>query len=251
MLYFWEKTFSLMEIEICVASLTSIKNAADAGADRVELCAALEVGGLTPSFGLIQAAVALNLLPIHCLIRPRSGNFSYTDSELEIFQADVLQAKQLGCAAAVVGVLNAHFEVDVKAMKTILEIASPMKVVFHRAFDVIPNPFIALEQLIDLGVDTILTSGQKETAFEGRSCLVELQERSQGRITIMPGSGVNASNCEWYKNQNFKAIHLSGAKALPQLPIPVGVNAEISFLSQIQKESDVEQIKRVVEIIKG
>jgi copper homeostasis protein len=235
-----------MLVEVCVSSLQSIKNAHRAGADRIELCTALGIGGITPSQGFIREAVGLDLLPIHCLIRPRESHFFYSESECQIIEQDILTAKELGCAGVVVGALTSEFTLDVKRLGRWKELAGMINITFHRAFDVVVNPFEALEQLIELGYDCILTSGQEEKALSGFDNLERLHKQAGDRITIMPGSGINEKNSAQFKTAGFRAIHLSGSQNIPPIPIPKNVNHELSFLSQPIGESSEKIIKAVV-----
>jgi copper homeostasis protein len=236
-----------MLVEVCVTALNSIKNAAAAGANRVELCSALGVGGVTPSAGLILEAVKLNLLPIHCLIRPREGHFTYTSEEVTVVEQDILTAKELGCKGVVIGALTPEFHLDVKRLKRWKALAGDMYVTFHRAFDVVQEPLQALEQLIDLGFDCVLTSGQEEKAIQGFSALEEWNKKLGERIVIMPGSGISEKNCVQFKEAGFKALHLSGSIAIDPILIPKGVNREMSFLHQTIVESNFLILKNVVQ----
>ena len=238
-----------MIIEVCVTTLNSIKNAAKAGANRVELCSALGVGGVTPSAGLILEAVKLNVLPIHCLIRPREGHFSYTPEEVAIIEQDILTAKELGCKGVVIGALTPEFNLDVKRLKKWKALAGDMYVTFHRAFDVVQEPLKALEQLIDLGFDCVLTSGQEEKAIQGFSALEEWNKKLGERIVIMPGSGVSEKNCVQFKEAGFKALHLSGSAAIDPILIPQGLNRDMSFLHQRIVESNFLILKNVVQYV--
>lgn len=238
-----------MIIEVCVTALNSIKNAAKAGANRVELCSALGVGGVTPSAGLILEAVKLNVLPIHCLIRPREGHFSYTPEEVAIIEQDILTAKELGCKGVVIGALTPEFNLDVKRLKKWKALAGDMYVTFHRAFDVVQEPLKALEQLIDLGFDCVLTSGQEEKAIQGFSALEEWNNKLGERIVIMPGSGISEKNCVQFKEAGFKALHLSGSAAIDPILIPQGVNRDMSFLHQRIVESNFLILKNVVQYV--
>ena len=240
-----------MLVEVCVSSILSIQNAAAAGADRIELCAALEVGGLTPSWGLIKEAVALEVLPIHCLIRPRQGHFTYSKSECNIIEQDIVRAKKMGCAGVVIGALTSDFTLDLEVLRTWERLAGEMKITFHRAFDVIPNPEVALRQLIDLGFDCVLTSGQQEKALDGIENLKRWNAEFGSQINIMPGSGVGVSNVERFKEAGFTSLHLSGGKDGTPLSIPKGVNQELSFLHQSIRESDTETLRLVVQGFKS
>ena len=182
--------------EACVDSVESALNAQAAGAARVELCANLLEGGTTPSSGMVQHVCQLLHIPVHVIIRPRGGDFCYSDPEFQVMLADVDRACALGVAAIVTGVLLAHGEVDTERTAALMERARPLRVTFHRAFDVTRDPLQALDQLIGLGVDALLTSGQQRTALEGAELLSALVRRAAGRVEIMAGGGVSESNVQ-------------------------------------------------------
>ncbi|MDA9851782.1 copper homeostasis protein CutC [Flavobacteriaceae bacterium] len=240
-----------MQVEVCASSISSIKNAAAAGADRIELCAALEVGGLTPSFGLIKEAIALELLPIHCLIRPRQGHFFYTKDEISIIEQNIISAVALGCHGIVVGIHTQDFNLDLPLLKKWRLLAENRYLTFHRAFDVLIEPAKALEQLIDMGFDCVLTSGQHEKAEDGLENLKRWNANFGSQISIMPGSGVGDSNVELFKKAGFSSLHLSGSKELPSLFLPDGVNHDLSFLHQPLRESNQEVLQQVVQAFKS
>ncbi len=240
-----------MIIEVCASSILSIKNAFNANADRIEICSALDIGGLTPSFGLLKEAIDLKLLPINCLIRPREGHFFYSKEETKIIEKDIISALDAGCNGIVVGVHSENFELDVQLLKKWRHLAKSVYFTFHRAFDVLINPEKALEQLIDIGFDCVLTSGQNEKAIDGIKNLKYWNKKFGSKITIMPGGGINISNCEYFKNAGFTSVHLSGRKKNIKIPIPREVNKELSFLNQIYKECDFKIIDEVVKKIKS
>ncbi|MFZ9075314.1 MAG: copper homeostasis protein CutC [Flavobacteriaceae bacterium] len=239
-----------MLVEVCVASLSSISNAEQAGADRIELCSALEVGGLTPSAGFIKEAVGLNSLPIHCLIRPRQGHFYFSKEEIKIIENNIQFAADAGCSGVVLGAHNSEFKLDYALLKKWKALAGGMYCTFHRAFDVLVDPEQALEQLIDLGFDCVLTSGQFERAEEGFENLNKWNTQYGQHITIMPGSGVSIENCLMFKQAEFKALHLSGSSECPPLVLPDGVNQSLSFLNQPLRESNTEVLKKFVQKVK-
>ncbi len=150
-----------MKLEICTNSYQSAKNAQDAGAHRIELCQELAVGGITPSYGLLKEVIGNLKIPVFVLIRPRGGNFVYSNAEFDIMKIDIQLCKDLGCHGIVSGVLNSDKTIDLKRTKELIELSQPLPFTFHRAFDVIVNSKEALEQLIDLGVERVLTSGQE------------------------------------------------------------------------------------------
>lgn len=239
-----------MTVEVCAENLPSIESAAKAGADRIELCSELEVGGITPSYGFIQAAVAAGKLPIHVLIRPRSGHFCYTNAELKIIEKDIMTARDLGCQGVVVGALQQDFTLPHTLLEHWVKLAQPLEITFHRAFDVVVEPKKALLDLIALGFDRILTSGQADNAVKGLPVLQKLLKDSRGQITIMPGGGIRPENCKVFKNAGFEAIHFSASRALPKLAIPSNVPKGISFLAQKVSASDCDTIQRIVNAVK-
>lgn len=185
----------MYKFENCANSVESCLEAQRAGIDRVELCAGIPEGGTTPSYGdILVARKLLTTTKLHVIIRPRGGDFLYSDLEKEIMLEDVRMARRLGVDGVVFGALTAEGDVDMKFMRQLMKEAEGMSVTFHRAFDVCRDPFLALEQIIELGCHRILTSGQMPKAEEGVELLHELVERASKRIIIMPGCGVNASN---------------------------------------------------------
>ena len=183
-----------MKFEICSNSIESCLAAANAGADRVELCSSLSEGGVTPSYSVVEYCVKELPIATNVLIRPRGGDFVYTDLEIEIMKRDIEIFRSIGVDGIVVGCLTNDGDIDTRAMGLLIESAEGMSVTFHRAFDLCQNSLLALETIISLGCERILTSGQAPTAFDGRTLLKELNQKSAGRITIMPGCGVNIDN---------------------------------------------------------
>jgi copper homeostasis protein len=182
------------ELEVIAFTIESCAIIQQSGAHRIELCDNATEGGTTPSYGMIKAArekVSIDLFPI---IRPRGGNFLYNEDEFKIILQDVKLCKQLGCDGVVIGLLNAHGSIDIKRTAQIIEAAQPMQVTFHRAFDRCKEPFEALEQLVQLGCNRILTSGQQPLATEGADLIAQLVKAAAERIIIMPGSGVRKDN---------------------------------------------------------
>jgi copper homeostasis protein len=177
-------------LEICAESLESCLAARAGGADRIELCSSLLVGGLTPSHGLLRRALEQSGLPIHVLVRPRSGDFCYTEAETEIIRADIDHVKALGGSGCVIGALLPDGTVDVEQIKALVDYAAPLEVTFHRAFDHTPDLHEALEQVIASGCHRVLTSGGQPKALEGAPMLRQLVEQAAGRIRIAAGGGV-------------------------------------------------------------
>lgn len=205
-----------MIIEACVNSAISAIEAMKGGADRVELCENLHDGGTTPSAGTIKFARHNLHIGLYVMIRPRGGDFLYSSDEFGIMKHDIGVARELGADGVVFGILNADGSIDTVRMKTLIELARPMGVTCHRAFDMTNDPFTALEDLILLGVDRILTSGQRPTAPEGADLIRNLIVRAAGRIIIMPGSGVKEHNIiELARNTGATEFHIHLEKQEP------------------------------------
>lgn len=181
-------------IEIATSDFETTQAAVAGGADRIELCANLSEGGTTPSAGMIEQCSKAFETPIYPIIRPRGGDFLYTNEEFEIMLRDVLVCKQSGCAGIVTGMLAADGTIDERQLSTLVKVAWPMKVTFHRAFDRCKDAFQALEIIINAGCERILTSGQQPTAMQGIQLIKELVAAAGNRIIIMPGSGVREDN---------------------------------------------------------
>lgn len=186
-----------VRIEACVNSVESAIEAQKGGAYRVELCENLFDGGTTPSFGSIEAASRHLEIKLNVMIRPRGGDFHYSDLELEIMRADVLAARAAGVDGIVFGILNTNGTINVEQSRELMSLAGDMSTTCHRAFDMCADPLATLEVLIELGFDRVLTSGQRPSAMEGRELLARLVDHAAGRIVVMPGVGIDADNiCE-------------------------------------------------------
>lgn len=183
-----------MTLEICTGSIESVLAAKAGGAQRVELCSALAEGGVTPSVGLMREARRVGDIKINVLIRPRGGDFLYTDEEVRIMEEDIRMARDIGADGVVIGALTREGDVDMTVCRRLMEAAGEMSVTFHRAFDMVRDMDKALEDVIALGCDRILTSGLMPTAEQGVQNLRALVEKAKGRISIMPGSGVSPEN---------------------------------------------------------
>lgn len=234
-----------MILEICANSFQSALNAQNAGAHRIELCSELSVGGITPSFGLLKKVAETLTIPVHVLIRPRSGDFCFSAEAFDIIKHDIQLCKELGFAGIVSGVLNTDNTIDLIRTKQLIALAKPLTFTFHRAFDRVPNPFEALKLLIDLGVDRILTSGQKSTAEAGIELLIQLNERANQQIILLPGSGINPENAALFKNAGFNEIHTSASKI-----IEYSSENDDYFENTRQTASDVSIIKAILKTIK-
>lgn len=181
-------------LEICAFSLDACTKAELAGANRIELCAGPNEGGTTPAYSLIKKACEMLSIPIVPIIRPRGGDFNYSPDEFEMMIEDVKMCKKLGCFGVALGVLNSDNTVDKERMKKLIQTATPMQITFIRAFDLTPDPFKALNDLIKIGCNRILTSGQQLKAEDGTKLLKELIYKAGDSISIMPGSGINPLN---------------------------------------------------------
>jgi copper homeostasis protein len=181
-------------LEICAGSVESAIAARDGGAARIELCAALEIGGTTPSAGLIAEARKIEGIVLNVIIRPRGGDFLYNEHEAACMEQDIRTCRQLGADGVVIGALTAEGDIDTALCKRLIDAADGMSITFHRAFDMCRDPKRALEELIAIGCDRVLTSGQAATAEAGLPLLKELVQQAAGRISIMPGCGVNSGN---------------------------------------------------------
>ncbi len=197
-------------VEICAQSLTSAKIAQDEGAERIELCSALELGGITPSYAVLKAVRKALSIEICVLVRPRGGDFVHSDDEFELIKQDILVCRDLGMDAIVVGILTPNGELDVPRMKTLFDLAQPMQTVCHRAFDRLKNYENTLAQLLEIGYDRVLTSGTAPTAIEGATTLRKMVEQSQNRIKILAGGGVTSENVmELIEKTSVSEVHLS------------------------------------------
>lgn len=196
-----------MKLEICIDSVESAIEAQHAGADRVELCAGLIEGGTTPSAGTIKAVRQHTKLGVMVIIRPRAGDFLFSDLETEVMLEDIHTAKALGADGVVVGCLKADGSLDIEKSKALIKAARPLQVTYHRAFDLCKDPFAALEQVIEMGCERLLTSGQEASVLEGIDLIRELNQRAKGRTIIMPGGGLTPRNVK-------KIVELSGVSEI-------------------------------------
>lgn len=216
-----------MLVEVCANSLESALNAQTAGADRIELCAELGVGGITPSYGLISLVKEKLSIPVHVLVRPRSGHFTYSNTEFDVMINDIKFCKEMGVDGIVSGVLNADATLDIARTKQIIALSRPLHFTFHRAFDWVADAKETLKQLESLKVDAILTSGKHLTAESGMETLNDLNTMAT-ETTIMAGAGVNLNNVHLFKEIGLKAVHLSGTTFNNE----VSLNQKISMNSK-------------------
>ena len=206
---------SRIELEICAFSVESAVSAQRAGADRVELCSSFAEGGLTPSAGAIRMARKLLNIDLYVIIRPRGGDFCYSDMEIEQMRRDIEHAKNSGANGVVLGVLQPNGHVNIIRTRELAQHAAPLKVTFHRAFDLTVNPLRALDDIVLSGCHRILTSGQKATAIEGLETIRKMTAYAAGRVDIMAGSGVNPENARKLIEAGVQALHFSAKKIKP------------------------------------
>lgn len=242
-------------LEICVDSVESAINAQIAGADRVELCDNLPEGGTTPSFGTIKSARENLTLGLHVIIRPRGGDFLYTEGEYNIMKRDIEKCGEIGADGVVIGILRSDGAVDTERTAELVRFAKPMSVTFHRAFDMCSDPVKGLEDILSAGARRILTSGQKNTVPEGASLIRKLVEQAGSRIIIMPGSGLDESNISaMAKATGAVEFHLTGRKTVESKMvfrrngIPMGGVPDIPEFSR--KVADPERIRKIINILK-
>lgn len=211
----------MITLEICVDRIDSLQAAIAGGAHRIELCGALDLGGLTPSYGLIASAVTLaqtapQPVAVMVMIRPHAGRFTYSIAEVHAMQRDIDAAKQLGADGIVLGALDTRGHVDESVVRDLLAAARPLSVTFHRAFDLVPQPLAAIDQLCALGVDRVLTSGQAATALAGAPLIERLVRHVGSTIAIMAGAGVNSRNArEIIRMTGVRELHASARARAP------------------------------------
>ena len=237
-----------VKFEICCGSLESALNAQQAGADRVELCSALALGGITPSYGLIEQARKRLKIDVNVLIRPRHGDFLYEPEEVAVMIADIQACARIGVNGVVIGALDAYGNVDMDSCRAMVAVARHLglSVTFHRAIDRARDIFQALEEAVSLGVDRVLTSGGKPSAMEGLEVLGQMNRLAAGRTIIMPGAGVNAGNIkEILEVTGASEIHFSGSQTYDS---PMLYRGGVSFTPDslggdfTRTESSVEKI---------
>jgi copper homeostasis protein len=194
-------------VEVCADSVASAFAAERGGGARIELCSGLVEGGITPSLGLMEAVRAAVSIPVRVMIRPRGGDFCYDGGEFQVMRRDIEVAKSAGMDGVVLGILDAQGNVDVTRTQQLVELARPMQVTFHRAFDMTADLFRALEEVRAAGADRVLTSGGEQTAMEGQATIQRLMKQSCGRIKVMAGSGIKPENAR-------RLIEMTGAKEI-------------------------------------
>lgn len=245
-------------LEACVDSVESALAAARGGASRLELCGSLVIGGTTPNPWLFQEIRKHTDIRIHVLIRPRFGDFCYTNEEFVLIREAVKEFRKLGAEGVVIGCLKPDGTMNMEQMKILMEEAEGMSVTLHRAFDVCADPYETMEQAISLGIDTILTSGQKNVCTLGTDLLRDLVEKSAGRIKIQVGSGVNAAVIrEIYPKTGATAFHMSGKKTLDSEMKyrKEGVNMGLPSFSEFEvwrtDETAIREARQVLDQFEG
>jgi len=238
-----------MLIEVCANSLESARNAQEAGADRIELCTALGLGGITPSFGLLQKVREEITIPVRVLIRPRGGDFIYSETEFEIMKANIAHCVDLGFDGVVSGILNANFDIDLNRTRQLRDCSKDKGFTFHRAFDWVNNPIDALSVLESIGVDTILTSGQKAKAINGISLLKTLQDKAK-KCTILVGGGIDLANASIFKQEGFSNLHLSGTVVENKVDLTgkISMNSSAHLEEHTTRITSKERIKDIVKL---
>ncbi|EAR02245.1 copper homeostasis protein CutC [Maribacter sp. HTCC2170] len=240
-----------MLVEVCSNSLESALNAQKAGADRIELCSELSVGGITPSYGLLKSVKEHIEIPVHVLIRPRSGDFTFSDLEFNLMKKNIELCVDLGFDGIVSGILHADFTLDVERTKILIDMARDLKFTFHRAFDWVADPMLTMEQLQTLGVDYILTSGQQNSALTGLELLTEINKVGT-TCSIMPGGGIKEENVHHFKNKGFNVIHLTGGKYEQKLAkeVKVTMNSPSLLYDQGVYVSNTQTLENVLREVK-
>lgn len=242
------------QLEICCFSLQSALNAQEGGANRIELCDNMFEGGTTPSFGLMKQVREKLTIDVNVIIRPRGGDFLYTSDEFSIMENDILKCKEIGVDGVVFGILLENGEIDRKRALELVKLANPMSVTFHRAIDMSNNLLLALKALIEIGVDRVLTSGGKQTAWKGKDMIRDMVNSSNGLIKIMAGSGVNENNivklCDYTNAHEF---HFSAKQLIKGRMKYKNPEINMGGLKGIPEydyyEADINKIKRVTQIL--
>ncbi|MFK8038355.1 MAG: copper homeostasis protein CutC [Crocinitomicaceae bacterium] len=230
-----------MIFEICADNLETAMVGSTLGCNRVELCSALTIGGLTPSFGLIKACAEATDLEIHAMIRHQEGNFVLNDTDLEIMKSDIVMAKNAGAVGVVFGCLTVYNEVDIEKLKVLVDLAKSIKLVvtFHRAFDFVSDPLKSINELIDLSIDRVLTSGQKSSAENGVDLIRELVEFSNNRIEVMAGSGVNVNNALLLAEAGVDSLHFTAY---------INSESNLSLGMGSKNMPDIDKIKSILNL---
>lgn len=232
-------------IEVCIDNITALPIAQNSGANRIELCSALALGGLTPSHGYMMQAKAIAKVPVYAMIRSRDGDFIFQDHEKESMLADIANVKKIGLNGVVIGALTADGKIDLDFVRAMVKEAGSLGVTFHRAFDYCTNPYETLEILITLGVERVLTSGQAKSVMKGKKMLKEMVDFCGKDLVIMPGAGITKNNAlDLIHFTKAREIHLS-AKTFQQSPMVVNR----SNISMGTKGNDYQYLTTDADII--
>lgn len=241
-----------MIFEICVDSVEGALAAQAAGAQRIELCDNLVEGGTTPSLGMVQVVRQQVSIGVQVIIRPRGGDFVYSDLAFEVMCRDILAVKQAGADGVVIGLLKPDGSVDMERTRALVDLARPMSVTFHRAFDMTRDPAEALEALCATGADRVLTSGQKPTALEGIDCIARMVSLARDRIMILAGGGINAENAaEVVTRSGVKEVHFAARRWVES---PMTFRNPHCFMGKayqpdeyMRKETDAGLVRKVIQ----
>jgi copper homeostasis protein len=227
-----------LRLEVCVDTAEGLEQAVAGGADRIELCAALAVGGLTPSTGLIALASRCGV-PVVAMIRPRAGDFVWSEVEVAMMEAEIAEVRTAGLAGVVLGASRPDGRLDAPVLRRLVDAAAGMELVLHRCIDLAPDMSEALEEAVGLGFHRILTSGGETTAEAGATRIAALLKQAAGRITVMPGSGVNPGNAVLLKGLGITEIH---ASCSAQTPV-TGRVVEMGFAPPVQRQTDADAVR--------
>lgn len=241
-------------LEVCVGSVESAIAAKQGGANRLELCSNLIIGGTTPDINLFNLIKENVDIDINVLIRPRFGDFLYSNYEFEIMKQDIEMFKKAGANGVVIGILKSDGSLNIPQMKTLIDIADGMDVTFHRAFDVCNNPMKALEEAKSLGINTILTSGQQNNCILGKELIKQLVEKSENKIDILVGSGVNSNNISEIINYTKStSFHLSGKKIIDsnmkyrKKDVSMGLSSISEYDIVRTDSSEIKKVRQAIE----
>lgn len=236
---------NFMRLEICIDCIESALAAENGGAHRLEVCGSLASGGITPSLGLVRQCVQRCGIPSMVMIRPHDGSFVYSQDDLHTMLHDIDAVKKMGVQGIVLGTLTRDGDVDVRAMKKLIQASRPLQITFHRAFDITRDPLQALDAIIDLGVDRLLTSGQKATAEEGVPLIKQLVNRADGRLTVMAGAGINGSNVHRFAEAMLvPEIHASAS--VPRSPELASGEVQFGDHSRV---TSAERVRELIQMM--
>ncbi len=238
-----------MKIEICSDSLESVIMANKVGANSIELCSCMTLGGVTPSSALIKKAVEISEIPIHCLIRPREGHFVYNDYEFNTIINDIKDAKKNGVKGVVIGVLTKDFNINITQLDKIIKVSKGLKITFHRAFDSIVDSEKAIDLLSKIGINRILSSGKANKAVKGIKNLINWKNYNS-KILIQPGGGIDKNSALLFKNEAFESIHLSGSQEEKWKGL-IPKSIDKTFIKQTVRRPSFKKMEDIIEIAKN